>query len=60
MALTRTGPRAILSTLVFDRARDCTSTCTKHGRRVCVACALQTAFFPVEHFLWARVLGVTF
>ena len=33
--------------------------CAKHGRRLCAACLLQTALFPVEHFFWIHVLGVT-
>ncbi len=35
-------------------------TCTRHGRRVCVACAVQTAIFPVEHLIWGRLLGPLF
>lgn len=45
--------RASTSTSAGGRAR----ACTKHGRKACVLCLIQTAIFPVEHFLWARILG---
>lgn len=35
-------------------------TCARHGRRACTVCLIQTAIFPIEHFLWVRVFGVTF
>lgn len=34
--------------------------CAKHGKRICIACFLQTAIFPVEHFFWTRILGFHF
>lgn len=37
-----------------------TGACHKHARNLCVACALQTAIFPVEHYIWARFLGPIF
>lgn len=57
MMTCRPGPaRIYISNAISASA----SACDKHGRRVCVACAMQTVFFPVEHFLWTHLLGVTF
>ena len=31
--------------------------CAHKSRTICLACALQTAIFPIEHFIWSRLLG---
>jgi len=28
-----------------------------HGRKVCIACLVQTALYPFEHMLWGRVFA---
>lgn len=34
--------------------------CAKHGKRLCIACGLQTVLFPIEHLVWAKWLGPLF
>lgn len=29
--------------------------CAKHGHRLCVWCFVQTAAFPLEHFVWVKL-----
>lgn len=56
----RPGPARMYLSINAISASACARACEKHGKRVCVACALQTVFFPVEHFIWTHLLGVTF
>lgn len=53
------GPAIINKETTAERV-PALGACARHSRRVCVACALQTVIFPIEHTIWGRVLGPLF
>lgn len=34
--------------------------CRVHGKRACIWCVLTTFSFPLEHFVWERIIPFVF
>lgn len=42
----------------MEKARRLAHKCTCHGRSFCWWCIIQTAAFPLEHYMWEKAPGL--